>query len=239
MALTANPKSKQEAMMNRSAIQARLSDIIEFVLDEKKKQPTVWYPVNLLQNLLSIIEDADDANLLSEIHMIIYHMIEAFDYYHIVFDVVIKCSIDFEIIIALNHALSIVTQLGNSANRSYLPNCKQTRRDKKLMNLYIKFLAIICRIRPEDILKLKQLLSKWLSDFPENADVPRVISEKNSIEFVKLFNKAPSYWDKIFPADIKRILPEVAGSEYQLKIKSQNDLTMLDISFKRSHRSLQ
>ncbi|MHB9110836.1 MAG: hypothetical protein ACYDCO_27595 [Armatimonadota bacterium] len=103
--------------MNRSVIKARLSDIIAFIKDEQKKHPTEWYPIDFFQELYNIICDADDMNMLSEIRVISYHMVDQFfDYRDIACEVIMKFCDDIEKMIALQHALSIVRQAGYSKN---------------------------------------------------------------------------------------------------------------------------
>ncbi|MHB0938570.1 MAG: hypothetical protein ACYDCO_17085 [Armatimonadota bacterium] len=101
--------------MNRSAIKARLSDIIEFVMHEQEKHPTRWYPIKGLQTLLSDIGETDDKNIYEHTYGIEYIMGDQFHSYHdIVFEMVLKLCFDIDRMIALRHALDILKEDKNS-----------------------------------------------------------------------------------------------------------------------------
>jgi len=107
--------------MNRNAIKARLVDIIRLVKHEMKKHPTEWYPLDLLNDLLSIIENGDDIQVLSKINTVVYFMIDQFfDYHDRAFVIVTKFLYDIEALIAVNHARSVVAQQPHSVDREQM-----------------------------------------------------------------------------------------------------------------------
>jgi len=98
-----------EAMMKRDAIKIRLSNIIEYILNEQKKHPTVWYPLTGLQTLQKNMECADDKDILESTYGIEYIMNDQYyDYNDIVFEKVMNICFDIEKLIILRHALTIM-----------------------------------------------------------------------------------------------------------------------------------
>jgi len=59
----------------------------------------------------------------------------------------------------------------------------------------------------EDNIQMLQLLTEWLSKFPEDGNIPEDIDNHFSDEYIKLFNKVPEYWGKAFPESLRRMLP--------------------------------
>ncbi|MHB0937306.1 MAG: hypothetical protein ACYDCO_21540 [Armatimonadota bacterium] len=103
--------------MNRSAIMTRLSDIIEFVSEEKTKHQTEWYPINLLKNLHSAIDDADEMTVLSKLEEIITLMVyQFFSYHDITFAIVVRFCSSIEARIALEHALADIIKMGDTGS---------------------------------------------------------------------------------------------------------------------------
>ncbi|MHB0936363.1 MAG: hypothetical protein ACYDCO_10740 [Armatimonadota bacterium] len=79
--------------------------------------------------------------------------------------------------------------------------------------------SIVIQIKPSGmILQMKQLISEWISKFSDNGGIPEETRHKYSIEFVKLYNRSPAYWDEIFPEHVKRILSK--GSDTELSTNS-------------------